>query len=61
MKRRNKTKVFIVFFLFIVLINGSTPIWASDVVTIVGEVNVTYQIVTDGVMYEVADTPQSDA
>lgn len=60
MNRKIKIAAFIVFFFFIMLISGSTPIWASDVVTIVGEVNDTYQIVADGVMYEVDDTPQGD-
>ena len=37
-------------------INLSPPL-ASDIVTIIGEVNETNQIVVDGAIYEVDDTP----
>jgi hypothetical protein len=46
---------FIVVFVF-----GSRPIQAFDVVTIVGEVNNTNQIISDGDIYEVDDTAQGD-
>jgi hypothetical protein len=39
---------------------GSFPILASDVITIVGEVNDANQIVANGEIYEVDDTPQGD-
>ena len=44
----------------IVLIIGSLPVPAFDVVTIVGKVNGTNQIISDGEIYEVDDTPQGD-
>ena len=37
-------------------INLSPPL-ASDIVTIIGEVNETNQIIVDGAIYEVDDTP----
>ena len=40
-------------------INLSPPL-ASDIVTIIGEVNETNQIVVDGAIYEVDDTPVGD-
>ncbi len=35
------------------------PAWAADV-TITGEVNDSYQIVSDGEIYEIADTPKGN-
>jgi hypothetical protein len=43
-----------------VLIIGSFPSLAFDVITIVGKVNDSNQIVVDGDIYEVDDTPQGD-
>ena len=40
-------------------INLSPPL-ATDIVTIIGEVNETNQIVVDGAIYEVDDTPVGD-
>ena len=40
-------------------INLSPPL-ASDIVTIIGDVNETNQIVVDGAIYEVDDTPVGD-
>jgi len=40
-------------------INLSPPL-ATDIVTIIGEVNETNQIVVDGEIYEVDDTPAGD-
>ena len=45
---------------FIVLFVGSFPVSAFDVVTIVGEVNDANQIISDGEIYEVDDTPKGD-
>lgn len=45
---------------FIVLIIGSFPVSAFDVVTIVGEVNDANPITSDGEIYEVDDTQKGD-
>ncbi len=45
---------------FMMLIIGSYPVPAFDVVIIVGEVNDSNQIIADGETYEVDDTPQGD-
>ena len=45
---------------FFMLIIGASPVSAFDVVTIVGEVNDANQIISDGEIYEVDDTPQGD-
>jgi hypothetical protein len=60
MKRKIEVMVSTVLFLFMVLITGSSPILASDVVTIVGEVNDSNQIIADEMVFEVDDTPQGD-
>jgi hypothetical protein len=44
----------------VVLISGSIPASAFDVVTIVGKVNGTNQIVVDEEIYEVDDTPRGN-
>ena len=50
----------IAFVFFSVLVIGSYPVTAFDVVTIVGVVNGTNQIVADDEIYEVDDTPQGN-
>lgn len=60
MNRKNKIAALIAICSFIVLTTGSFPISAFDVVTIVGEVNDANQIISDGEIYEVDDTPQGD-
>ena len=60
MNRIIKTTSLIAFVFFMVLIIGSFPVLAFDVITIVGEVNDSNQIVVDGDIYEVDDTPEGD-
>ena len=60
MNRKSKIATLAASILFMVLIMGSFPISAFDVITIVGEVNDVNQIVSDGEIYEVDDTPQGD-
>ena len=50
----------IAFVIFVVLIIGSFPVHSFDVITIVGQVNDANQIISDGEIYEVDDTPQGD-
>ena len=61
MNRKIATAQLIAFVFFIGPTIGSSPVSAFDVVTIVGEVNDSNQIVVDGEIYEVDDTPQGDA
>jgi len=44
--------------LFILALSG-VPAWAGDV-TITGEVNDSYQIIANGQIYEIADTPKGN-
>jgi hypothetical protein len=60
MNRKTATAQLIAFVFFVVPIIGSFPVSAFDVVTIVGEVNDSNQIIVDGEIYEVDDTPQGD-
>ena len=60
MNRKIQTALIAALALFVVLIVGSVSAPAFDVVTIVGEVNDTSQIVVDGEIYEVDDTPQGN-
>ncbi|MGD8262955.1 MAG: hypothetical protein PVJ22_11400 [Desulfobacterales bacterium] len=60
MNRKIEIAAYIVILVFTALMIGSFPILASDVITIVGEVNDANQIVADGEIYEVDDTPQGD-
>ena len=60
MNRKNKIAALIVLCSFMVLVTGSFPISAFDVITIVGEVNDANQIISDGEIYEVDNTPQGD-
>ena len=55
-----KTAALIALFFSVTLIMGSIPISAFDVITVVGEVNDANQIISDGEIYEVDDTPQGD-
>ena len=48
----------IAFVFIIVLTLGPLPVPAFDVIPIVGEVNDSNQVVLDGEIYEVDDTPQ---
>jgi hypothetical protein len=61
MNRKTVTAQLITIVFFMVPIIGSFPVSAFDVVTIVGEVKDSNQIVVDGEIYEVDDTPQGDA
>ena len=60
MNRKTETVLLIAAVFFMVLNIGSIPVMAFDVITIVGEVNGTNQIVSDGEVFEVDDTPQGD-
>lgn len=60
MKRKIETASFVALIFFAVLIIGSFYVMAFDVVTIVGEVNGSNQIVSEGEIYEIDDTPQGD-
>ncbi len=60
MNRKSAPAPLIILVFFIVLSMGSFPVPAFDVVTIVGEVNDANQIISDGEIYEVDDTPQGD-
>ena len=60
MNPKTKTALLIASVFFMVLNIGSFPVLAFDMITIVGEVNVANQIVSDGEIYEVDDTPQGD-
>ena len=60
MNRKTETVLLIAAVFFMVLNIGSFSVMAFDVITIVGEVNVTNQIVSDGEVFEVDDTPQGD-
>ena len=60
MIRIKENSPLVAFVFFMVLFNCSFPVTAFDVITIVGEVNDTNQIVVDGDIYEVDDTPEGD-
>jgi hypothetical protein len=60
MNQKTETVLLIAAVFFMVLNIGSIPVMAFDVITIVGEVNGTNQIVSDGELFEVDDTPQGD-
>ena len=60
MNRKIDTATWIALFSLIAFVIGASPVLASDVITITGEINDTYQIVSDGEIYEVDDTPQGD-
>jgi len=60
MNRKTETALLIALVFFMVLNIGSLPVMAFDVITIVGEVNAANQIVSDGDVFEVDDTPQGD-
>jgi hypothetical protein len=60
MNRKIETASLVALVFFLVLIVGSISVPAFDVVKIVGEVNDSNQIVVDGEIYEVDDTPQGD-
>ena len=60
MKRKIGVSILAVFFWVVVVGVGSSPFAASDTITIVGEVNDANQIVADGIIYEVDDTPQGN-
>jgi hypothetical protein len=58
MKRKTGATILAVFFWAMMVVISPSPLPASDTITIVGEVNDSNQIVADGVIYEVDDTPQ---
>lgn len=60
MKRKIETAALIALTFLITLICCSIPTSAFDVISIVGEVNDSNQIISDGEIYEVDDTPQGD-
>ncbi|MGD8880494.1 MAG: hypothetical protein PVI82_01305 [Desulfobacterales bacterium] len=59
MKARNKIIFLGLLSLSVTFLFSSYPVFASEI-TIVGEVNDTYQVVADGQIYEVAVTPKGD-
>lgn len=60
MKRKTETAILAVFFGMMMVVLSSFSLAANDTITIVGEVNDANQIVADGVIYEVDDTPQGN-
>jgi hypothetical protein len=60
MKPKIEIAPLFIFVLLIVLIIGSSHSHSFDVVTIVGEVNYSNQIVVDDQIYEVDDTQQGN-
>ncbi len=60
MMQKIETALVVAFVFITVLIIGSLSAPAFDVVTIVGEVNGSNQIIAEGEVYEVDDTPQGD-
>jgi hypothetical protein len=60
MNRKIESALLIAFVLFMVLIIGSFSLPAFDAVTIVGEVNDSNQIIAEGEIYEVDDTPEGN-
>lgn len=60
MKRKTEAAILAVFFGVMMVVLSSSPLAASDTITIVGEVNDANQIVAEGVIYEVDDTPQGN-
>ena len=59
-KRKPKFMAFAVLFCIAAININLSPVSASDIVTIIGEVNATNQIDVDGEIYEVDDTPAGD-
>lgn len=59
MNRKIEAIVAVAFFLFMGTIIIPSLLLASDI-TVVGEVNDSNQIVADGVVFEVDDTPEGD-
>jgi hypothetical protein len=59
MRKANRSKFLCFLFCFLLVSSFSYPVFASEI-TIVGEVNDTYQIVAEGQIYEVAVTPKGD-
>jgi hypothetical protein len=45
--------------MLLLLMPSTIPAWAADI-TITGEVNDSYQLVADGQIYEIADTPKGN-
>jgi len=60
MNRKIETAILAVFFGLMMVVSSSLSFAANDTITIVGEVNDANQIVADGVIYEVEDTPQGN-
>jgi hypothetical protein len=60
MNRKIEFAALLALFLFAAPIINLFPGLAFDAVTIVGEVNNTNQIIADGEIYEVDDSPQGD-
>ena len=59
MKLKNRNLV-IVFVGVMTIILSSIPLAASDIVSIVGKVNDANQIIVDGEIFEVDDTPEGN-
>ena len=59
MKKVNNSKFLCILLFALFVWFFSCPVFASEI-TIVGEVNDTYQVVADGQIYEVAVTPKGD-
>ena len=60
MNRKCKIAALVPLFFSVTVIMSSITISAFDVITVVGEVNDASQIISDGEIYEVGDTPQGD-
>jgi hypothetical protein len=60
MKRKIETVSFVAIVFLMASIIGAFSVMAFDIVTIVGEVNSSNQIIAEGEIYEVDDTPQGD-
>jgi hypothetical protein len=60
MKHKNRILVIAAFFGVVSLILSTIPLTASDMIKIVGKVNDVNQIIVDGEIFEVDDTPEGN-
>ncbi len=60
MKVFRTTKWLRTMMLFILLTHAFSAAWASETMTLIGEINDNYQLIADGRIYEIADTPEGN-
>ena len=60
MKRKQRVTAVMALVCVTAVVISSIPLFASDIVTIIGRVNETNQIVVDEDIYEVDDTPEGE-